>query len=365
MKKSILILALSLAVLAMIGFGIIHILAQRLDQELDQARGAVGKRQGSQLLEKLARSHPNHAEIQFLCARQFRLEGDNDRALIRCRRAAELGYWLAQVERETLLIRANKNFSEAEPELERLLEANPEDPDLLLTLAQGWSQLGNLTKAVTFVNSILARDRKNAGALLIRGKIRLQKHQPFDACEDLEAAMAASRDQYYHSRALVQLANCYLELGRFAEALDLFMTAELEEPENPRILFGIGRCCWFLDRWDDAGEAFREVLRLKPDHLDALSQLAYIQEERGQSDDLAQALQLLEQAAKLDPTWYDLHFRMAKIMKALGQDERAAQEFDRAEKVKKAWAKPRGNPFTGRNPYTGDEPGALRNPVDD
>ena len=113
---------------------------------------------------------------------------------------------------------------------------------------------------------------------------------------------------------------------------------------------------------DEAAEAFREVLRLQPDHLDALSQLAYIHEEH---DRLPQALELLQQAAKLDPSWYDLHFRMAKIAKALGQDQRAAEHYQRAERVKKAWAKPRNNPFTGRNPYVGDEPGALRNSSND
>ena len=74
---------------------------------------------------------------------------------------------------------------------------------------------------------------------------------------------------------------------------------------------------------------------------------------------------MLQQAAKLDPSWYDLHFRMAKIAKALGQDQRAAEHYQRAELVKKAWAKPRNNPFTGRNPYAGDEPGVLRNPSND
>jgi tetratricopeptide (TPR) repeat protein len=128
------------------------------------------------------------------------------------------------------------------------------------------------------------------------------------------------------------------------------------------VLFGLGRCCWFLNRWDEAQEVFQEVLRLQPDHLDALSQLAYIQEERGE---LPQALVLLERAATQDPSWYDLHFRMAKIFKALGQTQRATEHLQRAEQVKKAWAKPRTNPFTGRNPYTGDEPGALRNPLDD
>jgi tetratricopeptide (TPR) repeat protein len=362
MKKLLILAVLILSV----GLGVVTFWrGQRFTHQLDQARQSVGTKQSALLLEGLARSHPDHAEIQFLRARQLRLQGDDERALVSCQRAADLGYPSAQVSREILLAKARKEFERHEPELQHLLDSNPEDQDVLLILAQGWSQLGNFLKAEALVNGILQRDPENGPALWVRGKIHMQKHQPHDARPDLEKAVTAGRDLYYYPRARYQLANCYLELGKFEEALELYRECQADEPDSPRPLFGIGRCCWFLNRWSEAAEAFREVLRLQPDHLDALSQLAYVYEEHGQPDDLSQAVELLERAAKLDRTWYDLHFRMAKILKVLGQDQRAAEHYHRAELVKKAWAKPRNNPFTGRNPYAGDEPGALRNPVDD
>src|SRR6266851_3862473 len=364
MKRLHLLLIL-LLILALFAYWAHHERGRRFAQQLDQARQAVGTKSGGILLEQLAKAHPNHAEIQFLYARQLRLQADSDRALASCERAGQLGFPPAQIAREKLLSKAQKEFPQVEPELERLLETKLDDDEVLLALALGWSRQQNFVKAEALVNSLLQRNPDDGAALWVRGKIRLQQHQPHDACPDLEKAVGTGSNQYYFSRARYQLANCYLELGRFAEALELFQGAQAEEPENPRVLFGIGRCFWFLARWDEAGESFRQVLRLQPDHLDALSQLAYIHEERGQPGDLSKALELLDRAAKLDPTWYNLHFRMAKMMKALGQDERAAQEFQRAEHVKKAWAKPRANPFVGRNPYAGDEPGALRKPVDD
>jgi len=365
MRKSLLILGMLIPTLAIAGFWIYHERGRRFVEQLDQARQSVGTKQGSLLLEELAKTYSDHAEVQFLSCRQFRLQEDSDRALSCGQRAADLGYPTVQVEREMLLVRAPKEFRQVETDLQRLLEANPEDQDVILTLALGWSRNSNLVKAEALVTSILQRDPENGAALWVRGKVRLQKHLPHDACPDLEKAVGSGSDQYYHSRARFQLANCYLELGKFDRALQLFQESRVLEPENPRVLFGMGRCYWFLYRWDEAGASFREVLRRQPDHLDALSQLAYIHEERGKPGDYNQALELLERAAMLDPTWFDLHFRMARIMKSLGQDERAAQEYQRAEQVKKAWAKPRSNPFTGRNPYTGDEPGALRKPVND
>jgi tetratricopeptide (TPR) repeat protein len=365
MKKVLLILGILISILAIATFWIYQQRGREFALKLDQVRQSVGTKRASLLLEKLAKAHPNNAEVQYLTCRQFRLEDESDRALACGQRASELGYSSALINREMILIRAQKDFQQVEPELQRLLEADPEDQDVILSLALGWSKLGNLAKAEVLVNSVLQRDPENGAALWVRGKIRLQKHLPHDACPDLEKAVGSGTDQYYHSRARFQLANCYLELGKFDRALELFQKALAEDPENSRVLFGLGRCYWFLNRWEEAGECLREVLRRQPDHLDALSQLAYIHEERGKPGDYKQALELLERAAKLDPTWYDLHFRMARIMKSLGQDERAAQEYQRAEQVKKAWAKPRTNPFAGRNPYTGDESGALRRPVND
>jgi tetratricopeptide (TPR) repeat protein len=361
MKKLFIVLGL-LIIPVLIGLGWHWQRGQRFSHRLIQARELVGTRRGDALLEDLVREYPDHPEVQFLHARHLRLEGDGDLALASCQRAADLGYPAAQITRELLLLRAQKEFRQVEPELQRLLDTDPYDHDVLLTLALGWNQLRNFAKADALVNGILQRDPEDGSALWVRGKIRLQKHQPHEARPDLEEAVALGLDQYYYPRARYLLANCYLELGKFDEALQLFQQCLVDEPDSARVLFGLGRCCWFLNRWDEAQEVFQEVLRLQPDHLDALSQLAYIQEERGE---LPQALELLERAATQDPSWYDLHFRMAKIFKALGQTQRATEHLQRAEQVKKAWAKPRTNPFTGRNPYTGDEPGALRNPLDD
>jgi len=361
--KNLLILGV---IIIIAGAGMVLFLRDRkFSEDLKQARQSVGTQQGALLLEKLAQTHPDHAEIQFLQARQLRFRGDYDRALACCQRAANLGCPSDQVARETLLIKANQDFQQLEPDLQRLLESNPDDQEVVLILALGWSRLGNFSKAEALVKGVLERDPENGPALWVRGKILMQKHRPHDARPDLEKALSTGADQYYNSRARYQLADCYLELGKFENALRLYRECLTDEPDSSRAFFGIGRSCWFLNRWDEAGEAFREVLRRRPDHLDALSQLAYIYEEHGQPDDLSKALELLERAAQLDPKWYDLHFRMAKILKALDQDQRAAEHYRRAEQVKKAWAKPRGNPFAGRNPYVGDDPGALRNPVDD
>jgi tetratricopeptide (TPR) repeat protein len=355
-KRTGLILGLLLAA-ALTGYAAYQQRTQSLSYQLAQARAAVGARRGSAVLERRAEAYADQAEVLFLCARQLRLEGQCGRALARLQRAAALGHPAPAVERELLLLRAQTEFRQVEASLQALLDRNPDDREVLLELALGTSRLRNLDRAEVLLRPLLEQQPADGAALCIRGRIRLQKHQPHEARPDLEEALRLGAELYYGADARLLLANCLLELGKFEEALARFRQCQAEEPGDPRALFGAGRCAWHLARWDEAAQAFQEVLRLRPDHLDALSELAYIHEERGE---LTRALELLERAAQLDPTWHDLYFRMAKLFLAAGQTERAAEYRQRAEELKKRWAKPRSSSAAGRNFYTGEEPPTLR-----
>ncbi len=328
-----------------------------LVRQLDRARATIGTRQAGELLQRLVQTHPENAEVLFWHARQLRLEGQNGLALDSLKRASDRGWPQRQIERELLLLRAQTEFRQVEPALQALLDADPNDRDVLLALSLGWARLKNFKKGETLVNVVLERDPEDGAALCLRGRIRFQKELPHEARPDLEKALENGPEQFYYRDARLLLANCLLELGKFEEALQRFRESKADEPDNPRVLFGIGRCLWYLGRLDGAAAAFHELLQLEPDHLDALSQLAYIQEEQGE---LSQALELLELARKHDPTWYDLDFRMAKILRALGQNERAAFYQKRAELVQKRWATPRRSGSMMKNPYTGEQSSGAR-----
>jgi tetratricopeptide (TPR) repeat protein len=353
-----LVVILGILLVASVGaLGLYWQRSQAFNHQLTEARAAVGTRHGTELLHRLAERYPDNGELQFLHARQLRLDQHPDRALDALHLAAQLGWPRPQVDRELLLVRALTEFSQAEPKLQALLDSDPDDRDVNLSLAFGYSRGRQVKKAEALVNSVLEKDPDDGLALCLRGRLRLQKGQPHEARPDLEKTVRLGGDRSYVGDARLLLANCLLEVGNFEGALRLFRECEVEEPDNPRVLFGAGRAAWYLNRWTEAEAAFRSVLRVQPDHLDALSQLAYIHEERGER---GEALRLLEEAAKQDPAWYELHVRIAKILLAQGQPERAAEHRRRAEELKKYWARPRPTSDTTRNPYTGDEPGSRR-----
>ena len=101
---------------------------------------------------------------------------------------------------------------------------------------------------------------------------------------------------------------------------ELFRAARTDDSSNPLALFGVGRAASYGGHLDEAEEAFRAVLVLRPGHVETLLALAQIAEQRG---DLPRALAYLEEAEKGDPNRLETHARLAKLLAALGQSERA------------------------------------------
>src|SRR5437763_1221785 len=154
MKPSALLLGLVLAP-ALAGTTAWWWRAHSLQARLAQARALSGTRQASVVLRKLAREHPDHAEVHFRLAQQHRLEGQNDQAQLTLNRAAELGWYWPQLEREQLLLLARRDFPRAEPRLQQLRDVNLQDREVLLALAAGYDELRYLTKAEVLVNGLL------------------------------------------------------------------------------------------------------------------------------------------------------------------------------------------------------------------
>jgi tetratricopeptide (TPR) repeat protein len=320
-------------------------------RRIEVARSSIETNEGFALLEHLASQYPNDPEVLLLRTRALRMRNQLAAAQQALDRAGQLGS-SESLGRERMLLLARTDFSRADPELQVALDRDPQDREVLLALAIGWTQLKSYKKAESLANALLERDPDHGFALCLAGRLQLLQHMPFAAKPFLEKAYHGGSGRYYYADARIMLAQCLLEAGAFPESLHLYEECRADEPNDAKILLGIGRCQWFLGKWQEATETFETLLRLNPDHLDALSQLAYVREEHGEKE---KALELLERAARQDPTWDELHFRMAKILLALGRKDRAKESLAHAEDLKKHWAKPRTRSAGARSSYTGED----------
>jgi tetratricopeptide (TPR) repeat protein len=215
----------------------------------------------------------------------------------------------------------SKRFAEAAKYLEVAAKADPDNSELHQLLAQSclWSKKYSCAREQ--FREILERDPNSAAAHILLG-------------EALDG------------------------LGRSDEAIAELQAAAKASPQAPNVYFGLGYLYWKQHNFDDAERAFERQLSIDPIHAQSLAYLGDIAMKRSQPQkalpllrkaikerndlrfayvdlgavltDLKQykeAIAALEQAVKMDPSQPDAHYRLARVYREMGDEDKAKKEF--------------------------------------
>lgn len=101
------------------------------------------------------------------------------------------------------------------PHLEKLRQEHPDNPTVLVALAQCWRDMGRVEEAEALVDAVLAKYPRYSLALLIKGDIALQSGRPAEAVEPLREAVELAPGD---TQARYQLARALSGAGRDSEA---------------------------------------------------------------------------------------------------------------------------------------------------
>jgi tetratricopeptide (TPR) repeat protein len=153
------------------------------------------------------------------------------------------------------------------------------------------------------------------------------------------------------SETLNMLLRAYIESNRLNEAIKAFQTAVKNEPGNKTNHYILGVLYRQVGQFDDAIASFKEALRIDPNDADATFDLGATYynwgvdiiraaEEKGETTEaykekFEKALPYMEkvsQAKSDDPQVWET---LGTIYARLGQQEKALQAFDRADKIRK------------------------------
>ena len=146
-------------------------------------------------------------------------------------------------------------------DLNRSLEANPKQTNLLKQRAAEYYRLRNYVQTIADYTSSLALQPNDADALHLRGAAYEQLGQPERALDDFWRAMSINP----------QLPNVYINRGidfgrmrNFRQSVDSFTEAIRLAPANPGGYFNRGSSYFQLGDLEKAIEDFSTVIRLSP-----------------------------------------------------------------------------------------------------
>ena len=275
-------------------------------------------------------------------------------------RAAEPYLKLASLQMEA------GDVEDAEVNVKRVLEIDPDVVDARLRLGDLLTEKGRLTQAAMHYRKILEADRSHPEAhiglgLLLRRQQQTERAiqhfqksleldpQSVEAHLNLGSTMLAlgrlERAEHYFRRLLLLeqgMADPYLNLGviaarqgRSEEAITAFQQAIVRKLDFVEAYYNLGLEQARLGRRRKALAAFQQVVRLQPSHASAHYNLGVAQAGKG---DLPIAIASFSRAVQLNPSDADAHFSLGIAYRQTGQLEKAVQSFQQTIRIKPDFA---------------------------
>lgn len=305
-----------------------------LSYGLASARKALRERRAEQavsVLERHADRGATSAEWQFLLARAQRRTGKLGDAEKQLARARALGWNAEDIRREELLLKAmSGQVKEVEPELFEVVGSGASDEaaeDIYEAMTQGyWASCypGDALRCLEFWS---AWQPDNLVPQLWIAELYERTGRPDEAI--VACRQILEHDPSRHD-VRVKLGVLLLKKLEIGEAADVLARCLADVPDNPDVVVGLAECRRRQGSDNEAKELLYEALTLdlSPDQAARATGLlgALALEER----DYGRAVQLLRDSVSRDANEPDTHTSLAAALTALGQEEMAAAERQRA-----------------------------------
>jgi tetratricopeptide (TPR) repeat protein len=170
-----------------------------------------------------------------------------------------------------------------------------------------------------------ARDR--AESLFYEGLAYSNMHKYSTAVEKYQAALQL-RPTY--SMALLNIANCYREMGKDSLATTALNKIITDNPKSFVADLMVGRAFMSAGQDTRAEQLFRKVLELNPNSAQARGNLGDIYRVQG---DTTNALRELREALKIDPKYYKAYGMIGAVYFGMRKFTEAAANFRKALEI--------------------------------
>ncbi|MBW8869672.1 MAG: tetratricopeptide repeat protein, partial [Acidobacteriales bacterium] len=319
--------------------------------------------------EAVLKDHPQDAEayahLGFLEARQEHYK----EAVVRYRKALVLGPAMPglRLNLGLALFKAGE-MAEAANAFSALLKELPADSTEILrvTTLIGLSRYGagDYAGAVPFLKKAVAADSQNLPFRLTLAQSCLRSKQ-YQCVLDVYHEIVSLNE---NSAEADMLAGQALdEMKDRPAVIERFRAAMQADPKMPDVHFGLGYLLWAQLKFDEAAKELEAELTNNPDHAQALTYLAdcHIQMNNPEpalpllvkavrldskielahvdlgvlyanAEKNSDALRELKTAEQLDPSDQNVHWRLGRFYKSIGNKAEAELEFQKTRSLQKA-----------------------------
>ena len=200
------------------------------------------------------------------------------------------------------------------------LNLNPDNPGAHSNLGAAYVRLGRYDEAIKEYRSAVYADPKNVAFQFNLALAFYKSAQVPSAAESFAAVITLQRD---HLNARLLLGDCYLQMGRFQDTIDLLALWEDSYGDNAAYAYILGSALVETDRLDQ-GQRLIDRIFSKGDSAEAHLLMATVHLRR---TDNPAALAELQKAVALNPKLPLVHSLMGRALLRTGDQEGAAKAF--------------------------------------
>lgn len=222
---------------------------------------------------------------------------------------------LAEQSRHAKELMAEGRFAEAIPIYQKLVEAVPGNPGLVLNLGLAEEMAGQPQKAIPQFEIVLKTEPENVPALTSLAMAQLQMNRPNAAVPPLETLVHL---QPGDPNPRGMLAGAYMSLDRPLQAAEQYRTLTGVDPSDPKGWYGLGKAYEAL-----ATQTFSRLSKNAPQSPYMAVLLA---DSRLQRQQYRSAFFFYRQAQKQLPDLPAIHAGLARVYESTGHPDWAAAE---------------------------------------
>ena len=292
----------------------------RLHLERDEPRRAMA------LLEPIRQVAADDAQMLTLLARAQTRTGQRAQAVETLRQlSGRVEDTASNRLRLGLAFEQAESARDARVQYRRALELEPAQAEALERLAWLEMREGRTGEALELARQLQSDSNAAAVGFGIEGQLHADAGRPGDAAR----ALAKAYERAPSGERAVALARTYRQMGRESEAAALLDIRLKERPDEDTVRFHLAEILMGLGEHRDSIRHYEELMRVYPEHLLVLNNLANLY----QSAEDPRALELAERAYALSPTVPEIAATLGWVLVNSGEVERGLPLLTRAREA--------------------------------